>query len=64
MCEPMPVKIWLTEKEQKAQPALATTLGRLFAERYGGDRASTDWRHLGRLAGFANRDVVLTRTQA
>jgi hypothetical protein len=25
-----------------------------LAERYGGDRASTDWRHLGRLAGFSN----------
>ena len=36
------------------EPGLATSLGRLLAERYDGDRASTDWRHLGRLAGFSN----------
>jgi hypothetical protein len=36
------------------EPPLATSLGRLLAERYNGDRASTDWRHLGRLAGFRN----------
>jgi hypothetical protein len=29
-------------------------LGRQLAHTYGGDLASTDWRHLGRLAGFRN----------
>jgi hypothetical protein len=36
-------------------PTLATALGRHLADLYGGDRASTDWRHLGRLAGFTNQ---------
>jgi hypothetical protein len=34
---------------------LATALGRQLAQTYGGDLASTDWRHLGRLAGFTNQ---------
>ena len=29
--------------------------GKLLAAAYGGDPASTDWRHLGRLAGFTNQ---------
>ena len=46
---------WVRVSTTPLEPAVATTLGRLLAERYGGDRASTDWRHLGRLAGFINR---------
>lgn len=49
------LQAWVRVSTTPLQPALATTLGRLLAERYGGDRASTDWRHLGRLASFANR---------
>lgn len=30
-------------------------VARILAERYGGDPASADWRHFGRLAGFTNR---------
>jgi RepB DNA-primase from phage plasmid len=45
---------WVRVSTTPLEPAVATTLGRLLAERYGGDRASTDWRHLGRLAGFSN----------
>jgi hypothetical protein len=37
------------------QPELATALGRHLAHIYGGDLGSTDWRHLGRLAGFSNQ---------
>src|SRR5262249_36091703 len=33
----------------------ATAAGKLLAAAYGGDPASTDWRHLGRLAGFTNQ---------
>jgi hypothetical protein len=32
-----------------------TAAARVLADRYGGDPASTDWRHYGRLAGFTNR---------
>jgi hypothetical protein len=49
------LQAWVRVSTTPLQPALATTLGRLLAERYGADRASTDWRHLGRLVGFANR---------
>jgi hypothetical protein len=48
------LQAWVHVSTQPLEPAVATTLGRLLAERYGGDRASTDWRHLGRLAGFRN----------
>jgi RepB DNA-primase from phage plasmid len=48
------LQAWVHVSTEPLEPAVATTLGRLLAERYGGDRASTDWRHLGRLAGFRN----------
>jgi len=32
----------------------STRAAKLFAERYGGDPGSADWRHFGRLAGFTN----------
>jgi len=35
--------------------AVATAAGRHLAHLYGGDLTSTDWRHLGRLAGFTNQ---------
>ena len=34
---------------------LSTVAARLLASRFGGDHASADWRHYGRLAGFTNR---------
>ena len=34
---------------------LSTLLARQLASRFGGDRGSCDWRHLGRLAGFTNQ---------
>ena len=37
------------------EPAVATAAGKHLARLYGGDWASTDWRHLGRLAGFTNQ---------
>ena len=52
------LQAWVRVSTTPLEPALATMLGRLLAERYGGDRASTDWRHLGRLAGFANRKLA------
>jgi hypothetical protein len=46
---------WIRLRAGPLQPALATAAGRHLAHLYGGDRASTDWRHLGRLAGFTNQ---------
>jgi hypothetical protein len=37
------------------EPAVASQIGKQLAHSYGGDLASTDWRHLGRLAGFTNQ---------
>jgi hypothetical protein len=34
---------------------LGTAVARALAERFGGDTGAADWRHYGRLAGFANR---------
>jgi hypothetical protein len=34
---------------------LSTLAARVLASRFGGDLASADWRHFGRLAGFTNR---------
>ena len=48
------LQAWVHVSTKPLEPAVATTLGQFLAERYGGDRASTDWRHLGRLAGFRN----------
>ena len=46
---------WIHVSLTPLEPALATAMGRHLAHLYGGDRASTDWRHLGRLAGFTNQ---------
>lgn len=46
---------WLHVSTTALEPALATWIGRQLARRYSGDLASTDWRHLGRLAGFTNQ---------
>lgn len=46
---------WVHISRAPLEPALATAIGRHLAHLYGGDRASTDWRHLGRLAGFTNQ---------
>jgi RepB DNA-primase N-terminal domain/RepB DNA-primase C-terminal helical domain len=46
---------WVHVSSTPLEPALATAIGRHLADLYGGDRGSTDWRHLGRLAGFTNR---------
>jgi hypothetical protein len=37
---------------------LATLVSQQLAHTYGGDLASTDWRHLGRLAGFTNQKLL------
>lgn len=49
------LQAWVHVSHTPLSPALASALGRQLARTYGGDPASTDWRHLGRLAGFTNR---------
>jgi hypothetical protein len=46
---------WIRVSHQPLPPSLATLLSRRLAQLYGADRASADWRHVGRLAGFTNR---------
>jgi hypothetical protein len=48
------LQAWLRLSPRPLQPALATALAQQLARAYGGDLASADWRHLGRLAGFTN----------
>lgn len=49
------LQAWVRVSTTCLDPELATALGRQLAHTYGGDLASTDWRHLGRLAGFTNQ---------
>jgi len=49
------LQAWVHVSTQALPPALATAVGRQLARWYGGDLASSDWRHVGRLAGFTNQ---------
>jgi hypothetical protein len=49
------LQAWIRLSTSPLEPTVATAAGRLLAHSYGGDFASTDWRHLGRLAGFTNQ---------
>jgi RepB DNA-primase N-terminal domain/RepB DNA-primase C-terminal helical domain len=49
------LQAWIHVSALPLQSAVATAIGKHLARLYGGDSASTDWRHLGRLAGFTNQ---------
>ena len=49
------LQAWVCLRTGPLEPAVATAAGKWLAHAYGGDPASTDWRHLGRLAGFTNQ---------
>ena len=49
------LQAWVRLSSSPLEPVVATAAGRHLAHLYGGDGASTDWRHLGRLAGFTNQ---------
>jgi hypothetical protein len=49
------LQAWVHVSATTLEPAVASQIGRQLAGAYGGDIASTDWRHLGRLAGFTNQ---------
>ncbi len=46
---------WIHVSPAPLLPTVATRVARRLAQLYQADRASADWRHLGRLAGFTNR---------
>jgi hypothetical protein len=49
------LQAWVHVSAQPLPPAVASAMGRELARLYHGDPASTDWRHVGRLAGFTNQ---------
>jgi DNA primase RepB-like protein len=51
---PSNFQAWLKHSEQ-LDKQLSTATARALAERFGGDAGAADWRHFGRLSGFANR---------
>jgi RepB DNA-primase from phage plasmid len=55
------LQAWVHVRTTPLEPSVASALGRLLARLYHGDLASTDGRHLGRLAGFTTPRSVRTR---
>src|SRR5713226_5476658 len=51
---PFNFQAWLKHPET-LDKQLSTATARALAERFGGDVGAADWRHFGRLSGFANR---------
>ncbi|HXO34762.1 MAG TPA: DNA-primase RepB domain-containing protein [Candidatus Acidoferrales bacterium] len=49
------LQAWIRVSATPLEPTLAGAIGKALAHNYGGDLASSDWRHLGRLAGFTNQ---------
>lgn len=49
------LQAWIRISVLPLPPQVATPVGRHLARLYRGDRASADWRHVGRLAGFTNQ---------
>lgn len=49
------LQAWVRVSVMPLPPQVATRVSRHLAHRYQADRASADWRHVGRLAGFTNQ---------
>jgi hypothetical protein len=49
---------WIQVSISALEPCIATAIARDLAHQYGGDPASADWRHMGRLAGFTNQKLI------
>ena len=49
------LQAWVHVSASSLEPFIATVIARRLAGAYGGDPASADWCHLGRLAGFTNQ---------
>jgi RepB DNA-primase from phage plasmid len=52
------LQAWIRVSTTPLEAAVATSVSKQLAHTYGGDLASTDWRHLGRLAGFTNQKLA------
>jgi hypothetical protein len=52
------LQAWVHVSTTTLEPAVASQIGGQLARTYGGDIASADWRHLGRLAGFTNQKPI------
>jgi hypothetical protein len=53
--QPGHLQAWIRVSLSPLDPAIATSIAVHLATLYGADRASADWRHCGRLAGFTNQ---------
>jgi RepB DNA-primase from phage plasmid len=51
------LQAWIRVSPRPLQLTVASTIGKELARAYGGDLASTDGHHLGRLAGFTNQKL-------
>ncbi len=51
------LQAWVHVSTAALEPCIATTVAMQLAHAYGGDPASADWRHVGRLAGFTNQKL-------
>jgi RepB DNA-primase from phage plasmid len=49
------LQAWIRVSAEPLPPKVATPISRHLARLYQADRASADWRHVGRLAGFTNQ---------
>jgi hypothetical protein len=49
------LQVWVHVSATPLPAPVASSIGKQLAQRYDGDLASSDWRHLGRLAGFTNQ---------
>jgi hypothetical protein len=49
------LQAWIRIATSGLEPCIATAVARQLAHVYGGDPASADWHHFGRLAGFTNQ---------
>jgi len=49
------LQAWIRVSPMPLDPPIATSVAAHLAALYGADRASADWRHCGRLAGFTNQ---------
>ena len=49
------LQAWVRISDRQLSPPLATAISKYLARLYQADLASTDWCHLGRLAGFTNQ---------
>ena len=55
------LQAWVRVSPSPLEPPVATAISRHLNRAYGGDPASTDWGHLGRLAGFTNQKPARRR---